>query len=108
VLFFIFLRFSKVIHFCLLLKRTVFGGAYKQRGGRLGRPEGTSENEKVFLNKDLTQKIIKNLKKGLTIRDVSKIVDCSNKTIIKTKKLSIKHGLLKTEDLKRNKITEEV
>ncbi len=59
---------------------------YVQRGGKLGRPEGTNENEKDFLNKDLTQRIIKNLKKVLTIRDVSKIVDYSNKTIIKTKK----------------------
>lgn len=90
-------------------ERTMTGRlVYVQKGGRLGRPEGTSENEKDFLNKDLTQKIIKNLNKGLTIRDISKIVDCSNKTIIKTKKLSIKHGLLNTEDLKWNKISEVV
>ena len=69
-------------------ERTMTGRlVYVQRGGRLGRPEGTNENEKDFLNKELTQKIIKNLNKGLTIRDIGKIVGCSNKTIIKTKKM---------------------
>ena len=60
---------------------------YVQRGGILGRPNGTKESEKDFLEKPQTKEIIKNLKKGLTIKDICKIVDCSNKTIIKTKKL---------------------
>ena len=34
-------------------------------------------------------------KKRLTIREICKIADCSNKTVIKAKKLSLKHGLLK-------------
>jgi DNA invertase Pin-like site-specific DNA recombinase len=76
-------------------ERTMVGRkVYVQNGGRLGRPEGTKETEKDFLDKPQTKDIIKNLKKGLTIKDICKIVDCSNKTIIKTKRLGIKHKLI--------------
>jgi DNA invertase Pin-like site-specific DNA recombinase len=76
-------------------ERTMVGRkVYVLNGGRLGRPEGTKETEKDFLEKPQTKEIIKNLKKSLTIKDICKIVDCSNKTIIKTKKLCIKHNLL--------------
>ena len=75
-------------------ERTMTGRlVYVQKGGKLGRPEGTNETDKDFLTKELTQKIIKNLNKGLTIRDISKIVGCSNKTIIKTKKLMSKSSV---------------
>ncbi len=67
---------------------------YVQKGGRLGRPNGSNETETEFLKKEQTIKIIKSLKKGLTIREIGKVVECSNKTIIKTKKLSVKYGYL--------------
>ena len=76
-------------------ERTMVGRkVYVLNGGRLGRPEGTKETEKDFLEKPQTKEILKNLKKGLTIKDICKIVDCSNKTIIKTKRLGIKHQLI--------------
>ena len=76
-------------------ERTMVGRkVYVLNGGRLGRPEGTKETEKNFLEKPQTKEIIKNLKKGLSIKDICKIVDCSNKTIIKTKRLGIKHKLI--------------
>jgi len=71
-------------------ERTMVGRqVYVQKGGVLGRPVGSVESDRDFLRKDQSQMILKNLKKGLTIREVSKIVDCSTKTVIKVKKLSI-------------------
>jgi DNA invertase Pin-like site-specific DNA recombinase len=76
-------------------ERTMVGRkVYVLNGGRLGRPEGTKETEKGFLEKPQTKEIIKNLKKGLTIKDICKIVGCSNKTIIKTKQLYNKHHII--------------
>lgn len=60
---------------------------YVQNGGKLGRPSGTAENNKSFLDKPKSQQIIKCLKKGLTIREISKVVDTSTKTVIKVKSL---------------------
>ena len=68
--------------------------AYVQSGGRLGRPSGSSENEKRFIEKDKSKEIIKYLRKGLTIREISACAKASNKTIIKTKKIGIKYGLV--------------
>ena len=76
-------------------ERTMVGRqVYVQNGGRLGRPDGSRETETEFLKKEQTQKIIKSLKKGLTVREICKVVDCSNKTVLKTKRLSVKHGIL--------------
>jgi DNA invertase Pin-like site-specific DNA recombinase len=76
-------------------ERTMMGRAvYVNNGGRLGRPEGTSEGEKTFLEKDKTKEIIKYLNKDRTIREISKYTESSNKTIIKTKRIAKKYGLL--------------
>jgi DNA invertase Pin-like site-specific DNA recombinase len=69
-------------------ERTMVGRkVYVLNGGRLGRPEGTKESKIDFLKKPQTIEIIKYLKKGFTILEICKILGCSNKTIIKTKKL---------------------
>ncbi|SEN22112.1 Site-specific DNA recombinase [Mucilaginibacter gossypiicola] len=67
-------------------ERTLVGRAvYVQQGGKLGRPSGSSENEKMFLEKPKSKEIAKSLKKGLTIREVSKIAGVSTKTVLKVK-----------------------
>ena len=63
---------------------------YVQNGGRLGRPTGTSENDKRFLEKPASQAIIKGLKKGLTVREISKVAEVSTKTVMKVKALVTK------------------
>jgi DNA invertase Pin-like site-specific DNA recombinase len=76
-------------------ERTMVGRqVYVQNGGVLGRPVNSLETETEFLKKEQTQKILKSLKKGLTIREICKVVDCSNKTVIKTKKLFFKQSEL--------------
>jgi DNA invertase Pin-like site-specific DNA recombinase len=67
-------------------ERTTVGRAvYVLNGGVLGRPAGSTENDKVFLEKPASIQIIKGLKKGLTVREISKIVGVSSKTVIKVK-----------------------
>ena len=69
-------------------ERTMVGRqVYVQKGGRLGRPNKSVESDADFMQKETTQLIVKALKKDLTIREICKIADCSNKTVIKTKKI---------------------
>lgn len=60
--------------------------AYLARGGRLGRPNGSTESEKKFLEKPKSQKILKLLEKRRTVREISAIVGCSSKTVHKVKR----------------------
>lgn len=76
-------------------ERTMMGRmVYIQRGGKLGRPEGSNENERQFLNKEKSSEILKYLNKKRTIREISKITSTSNKTIIKVKRIGEKYGML--------------
>lgn len=76
-------------------ERTATGRqVFVQRGGRLGRPEGTLEGDKKFLEKEKSKEIIKLLNKERTIREISKLSECSFKTVIKTKRVAIKYGLV--------------
>ena len=76
-------------------ERTATGRqVFVQRGGRLGRPEGTLEGDKKFLEKEKSKEIIKLLNKERTIREISKLSESSFKTIIKTKRVAIKYGLV--------------
>jgi DNA invertase Pin-like site-specific DNA recombinase len=75
-------------------ERTMMGRAvYIQRGGQLGRPQGSKESERKFIDKEKSQEIIKYLNKKRTVREISKITSASNKTIIKTKRIAKKYGL---------------
>jgi DNA invertase Pin-like site-specific DNA recombinase len=67
---------------------------YVQRGGKLGRPDGTNESEKKFLEKETTQKVIKLLNKGRSLREISNHLNTSTSTILKTKKIAKKHNLI--------------
>lgn len=67
---------------------------YVQNGGKLGRPVGTNETENEYLQKELTKQVLFYLKKGKTVREISNKLGCSNSTVIKTKKLGIKHKII--------------
>ena len=69
-------------------ERTMVGRkVYVQNGGKLGRPINTNESNANFLNKETSVKVRKSLAKGLTIREISKIVGVSSRTVMKVKKL---------------------
>ena len=67
-------------------ERTKMGRlVYVQNGGVLGRPVGATENKAAFLKKESSQQIVKALNKGLTVREASKVVGVSTKTVMKVK-----------------------
>ena len=67
---------------------------YLQNGGILGRPKGSSESEKKFLEKEKTQQILKLLNKSRTVREIAAITKCSSKTIQKAKETGRKYGYI--------------
>jgi len=67
---------------------------YVQNGGILGRPKGTEETSKKFMNKPKNKKILEYLKKERTLREISTLVGVSTKTVLKVKKISKKLELL--------------
>lgn len=76
-------------------ERTTTGRlVYLQGGGILGRPKGSNETEMEFLKKKMSTSVIKSLQKGLTIRETSKVVGVSTRSVMKVKKLGTKHGIL--------------
>lgn len=67
-------------------ERTSIGRkVYVQKGGVLGRPKNTNESIKRFLDKPKNIEIRKYLNKGMTYTEISKLLDCSPKTIKKVK-----------------------
>ena len=67
-------------------ERTMVGRqVYVQKGGKLGRPEGTSESMKRFMEKPKNKEIFKLLQRGLKYSEIQKVVGCSPKTIKKVK-----------------------
>lgn len=76
-------------------ERTMAGRmVYVQKGGKLGRPAGACEGERKFIEKEKSKEIIKYLNKQRTIREISKCTSASNKTIIKTKRIAKRYGLI--------------
>lgn len=75
-------------------ERTATGRmVYLQKGGVLGRPMGSNETEMEFLKKGMSINVIKSLQKGLTIRETSKVTGVSTRTVLKVKKIGIKHSI---------------
>ena len=78
-----------------ITERTAMGRIiYVQKGGQLGRPKGSSESEKKFLEKEKTQQILKLLNKSRTVREIAAITKCSSKTIQKAKETGRKYGYI--------------
>ncbi|NMD02047.1 MAG: helix-turn-helix domain-containing protein, partial [Bacteroidales bacterium] len=50
--------------------------------------------ESEFLKKGMSQSVIKSIKKGLTVRETSKVNGVSTRTVMKVKKIAAKHGVL--------------
>jgi len=76
-------------------ERTAVGRqVFLQKGGILGRPKGSNQTEMDFLKKEMSMSVIKSLKRGLTIREVSKVVGVSTRSVMKVKKVGVKHGIL--------------
>ena len=69
-------------------ERTHYGRMmYVKNGGKLGRPKGSTETEKEFLNKPDSQEILRHLERDLSIREIAKIVGCSTYKVMKVKKM---------------------
>jgi DNA invertase Pin-like site-specific DNA recombinase len=69
-------------------ERTHYGRVmYVRNGGKLGRPEGSSENQREFMNKPQSKEIQKYLERGLSYREISRLVGCSVNTVGKVKEL---------------------
>ena len=69
-------------------ERTHYGRLmYVRNGGKLGRPKGSSENERKFLEKPSSKEILKYLDLKLSVREISRLVGCSTTTVQKVKGL---------------------
>jgi DNA invertase Pin-like site-specific DNA recombinase len=67
-------------------ERTMVGRmVYVSKGGVLGRPKGTKESERDFLDKGKNKKIADLLNKGWSLRQIAKQLDTSTATIQKVK-----------------------
>ena len=78
-----------------ILERTSVGRmVYVQNGGVLGRPIGEKETELKFISKTRNQKALDFIKKGWSMREISKQLDMSTKTISKVKTTALKLGMI--------------
>ena len=78
-----------------ILERTSVGRmVYVQNGGILGRPIGERETELKFISKTRNQQALDFIKKGWSMREISKQLDMSTKTISKVKTTALKLGMI--------------
>ncbi len=70
----------------ILSERIKAGLVHARKTKTLGRPVGTSENDKAFLQK--YKGVVKDLKDGVSIRKCCKIHQVSHTTIVKIRKLA--------------------
>ena len=69
-------------------ERTHYGRLmFVRNGGKLGRPKGSSENEKKFMDKKTSKEVRKYLDLKLSVREISRLVGCSTTTVQKVKGL---------------------
>ena len=61
----------------------------KEKGLYHGRQIGSVESPLMFLKKTKSQNIIKDLQNGYSMREISKMRNCSLSTITKVKKMSL-------------------
>jgi hypothetical protein len=61
---------------------------YVQNGDKSGRPINSNEDNKTFLNKPKNKKIAEYLNKEWSMREITKQLDTSTKTMLKVKKIS--------------------
>jgi len=66
--------------------------AYKQRGGKMGRPFKTKETPEAFMAKTQSQAIAKRLKKNIPMLDIREVTGAGLNTIVKVKKTLIQQG----------------
>lgn len=67
---------------------------YVQKGGVLGRPSGSQESDRDFLQKEGSVSILKYLNRGMTMREISKLTNSSTRTVQKVKRIATKYNML--------------
>jgi transposase-like protein len=59
---------------------------YVANGGKLGRKEGTIESIEKFMSKPINIEIKQLVERGYSVRNISKILGASSKTVVKVRK----------------------
>ena len=77
-----------------ILERTSMGRkVFVNNGGKLGRPNGSNENDREFLRKEKSQLILKYLRKEkYSLREIVKLTNSSLQTVSKVKKVGQRVG----------------
>lgn len=66
----------------------------KEKGLYMGRQIGTKESDEKFLSKPKSKDILKDLGNGYSVREISKMRNCSYSTVYKVRDLSTVHQTL--------------